>query len=252
MAITSVRINHYVRPYQEALVNLQSAPSNYYGFQPLKSGNKAPYFNHPVSQTLFPATNRRRTDAANRLNFNKPVVLVFRPVFHNDADIQRLFLESLQADVSVMGGELLVVTNATVKSLTANLQRTNTLHIFSDPDNEIARNYGLYNAANPLSDWLSGVEGDISLPAYYILSPGGRIVYHYVDYNFRTYNYEQFDGQQFVRQLLTAVYQSAQRLKETEHNNFPRTEQQVSEVPFVQKDRRDSGKCKNSASEKLN
>lgn len=214
MAITSVKINHYVRPYQEALVNVQSAPSNYYGFQPLKAGNKAPYFHHPVSQTLFPAANRHHTTTSKQLNFNKPVVLVFRPVFHNDADVQRLFLESLQADVNVMGGELLVVTNATIKSLTANLQRTNTLHIFSDPDNEIARNYGLYNAANPLSDWLSGIEGDISLPAYYILSPGGKIVYHYVDYNFRTYDYEHFDGQLFVRQLLTAVYQSAQQLRE--------------------------------------
>ncbi|MDE1190912.1 MAG: redoxin domain-containing protein [Arachidicoccus sp.] len=213
MAITSVKVNTFVKPFNEtAQADTQLSISNYYGFQPLKTGNRAPYFHHPVTQTLFPKNNNHRS--LSRLKYTKPVVLIFRPIFHNDADIQRLFLESLQADINVMGGELMTVTNASIRDLLANLQQDNRLHIFSDKENNISTQYGLYNAENPVTDWLSGIEGDISLPAFYIINPNGKIVYHYIDYNFRTYGYDNIYGQLFIRQLLTNVYQNAQKLKE--------------------------------------
>ncbi len=221
MPITSVKINNYVRLYQDTQAGDQPQISNYYGFQPLKSGNSAPYFYHSSAHTLYPKNKNKAQFNTSDLNSlhsltdnQKPIVLAFRPVIHNDADIQRLFLESLQADINVMGGELVTVTNASVRALTSGLFKTNTLHIFSDTENKIAELYGLYNVQNPITDWLSGIEGDISLPAYYIINPDGKIVYHYIDYNFRTYNYEHFEGQHFVRQLLTSVYQNAQELKE--------------------------------------
>ncbi|ANI88777.1 hypothetical protein A9P82_05430 [Arachidicoccus ginsenosidimutans] len=222
MAITSVKINNYVRSFDKT--DDGSEPiSNYYGYTPLKSGNSVPYFHHPLEKVLYPKNKNKTKFVFNELttsheilNNEKPVVLVFRPIFHNDADIQRLFLESLQADINVMGGKLTIITNATIRSLSAGLHQPNSLHIFSDTENKIAELFGLYNSENQISDWLSGIEGDISLPAYYVINPDGKIVYHYIDYNFRSYKYDHFDGQHFVRQLLTNVYQNAQRLKQLE------------------------------------
>lgn len=205
--------------------------SNFYGFTPLKSGSLLPHFLHPSSLLRHPVTQYVTTNSntypedepvlpgltSSKSLFitERPLVIIFRPVFLENDFNQQVFLEALEADIQVMGGSLLVITNASVRNLTrqpGGQLRRSSYQILSDPQNSVAEKFGLYHPDNLPGDWLSGVDGDIALPAFYLLNEQGIIDYHYIDYNFRTYTpLPDSSDNGVIRKLLTKVYQNSQK-----------------------------------------
>ena len=218
----TARVNKYVHPFRQALEGVPMV-SNYYGFSPIKKGDYLPQVYHPSSHIIFPGNREKENNAEDitpvRLKEltagNRPLVIVFRPLLNHEPIQQVEFLETLQRDIQIMGGSLLVITNAGIRELRRQLKGHNSLWVLSDPHNTLAEQFGLYTPDNPIGDWLSGIDDHIPLPAFYIVLPDGQLSYHYVDYNFRTYqdNLTEIYQQGFVRQLLTKIYQDHQAIR---------------------------------------
>ncbi|WP_207632886.1 redoxin domain-containing protein [Foetidibacter luteolus] len=197
--------------------DLLSAQSRHYGYYPLIKGNTAPSFylhgqdgiaRHLASGTL---SNELFISIQDFLDYQQPLVLTFYNGRQGQEPAVKA-LESLQADIQVMGGRLVVLTNTSARYFKKALRHQNNLTIFYDRDNAIAELFGLYDAFNPLWQWVSGVEqDDLPLPAFYVISPDRQIAWHHIDYNLLTYTNDNFAQQPFVRDLLTAVYHTHQR-----------------------------------------
>lgn len=178
---------------------------------PLLTGDLLPKFilekTFAISNTLsgaVPAT----ASLQDFVTDDNPLVVAFLSLTERFSHAAAL--ASLQADIKVMGGRLLVITNGTRNEFSHRLRHDGKLDIYHDHHGRIAQQFGLYDRENPLSDWITGVEADIPLPALYVISPAQKIVFHYVDYTLRTVNGDYGD-KSFVRNLLTAVYEHSAR-----------------------------------------
>lgn len=222
MYSNTARINKYVHPFTQVL---EGAPaiSNYYGYTPAKKGDYIPTVTHPASHILYPGNKERENNAEDISPIalrdlgtqDRPLVIIFRPTYNQEVLPQIGLLETFQKDIQVMGGSLLIISNAGIRDLKRQLKEHNALWVLSDPLNSIAEQFGLYTPDNPIGDWLSGIDDSIPLPAFYIALPNGEISYHYVDYNFRTYQGSDSEiyQQGFIRQLLTQIYQQSHSLR---------------------------------------
>jgi len=227
MHTSTARVNKNVRPFTQILEGTPSV-SNYYGFSPLKKGDLLPVIKHPASQIIHPGSSIQENlpkditpvELAALGNGKRPLVILFRPTFNHNPFGQIEFLNTLQADIQIMGGSLLIVSNAPIRDLNRQLHQFSHLWVLSDPHNSLAEKFGLFTPDNPIGDWLSGIDDNIPLPAFYVVLPNGEISFHYIDYNFRTYqgNQEDIYQQAVIRQLLTRVYQDAQFIN---HNRNP-------------------------------
>ncbi len=196
--------------------NYLTSKASQYGYNPLIKGNMAPNFQlynedgiarHLTSGSL---ANEPVISLQDFLDFQKPLVLVFynKPL-GEVPDI--MALKNLQANIEVMGGELVILTGTSPKYFKKVLRHKQSLTIFHDRDQAIAEQFGLYDAFNPLWQWVAGFEQeDFPLPAYYVITPDGEIAFHHIDYNLITLN-EDILSQSFIRNLLTSVYQSSQQ-----------------------------------------
>lgn len=197
--------------------SLLSARAKNYGYYPLIKGNTAPSFylhnqdgiaRHLASGSL---ANELVISLQDFLDYQQPLAIAFYNVAAGKAPDVKL-LESLQADIQVMGGRLIILTSTPVKYFKRAVKHAGNLTIFYDRDNAIAELFGLYDAFNPLWQWVSGVEdNDLPLPAFYVVSPDRQIVYHHVDYTLETYKGDNFSQQPFIRELLTAVFRNHQQ-----------------------------------------
>ncbi len=182
-----------------------------YNFQPLLSGDKFPafvlngsYFISVKEKELFAQPFISLQDV---LDYPQPLVLAFLSVTDKLIDIEAL--KSFQADIEVMGGRLLVITNGDNKQFTNKIRKENQLNIWQDKYQELVEDAGLFDAQNPISDWLSGVDADIPLPAFYVVGKDGNIVFHHIDYALKTVDGKGLVDGSFVRNLLTSVYQAS-------------------------------------------
>ncbi|SEA04866.1 Peroxiredoxin [Arachidicoccus rhizosphaerae] len=222
MSQSTAKVNKHVLPFTEVLEGAPSI-SNYYGFSPLKKGDLLPVITHPGSHIIYPGVKPEQQTVKDITpvsllelsHINKPLVIAFRPSIQHTPKDDIHFLDSFQRDIQIMGGSLLVVSNANIRYLRRQLGQHNHLWVLSDPHNSLAEQFGLYTPENPIGDWLSGIDDNIPLPAFYVVLPSGEISYHYVDYNFRTYSPESGEiyQQGFVRQILTRIYQDAHYLR---------------------------------------
>ncbi len=197
--------------------NLLSSRSRNYGYYPLIKGNKVPAFylktengfaKHLASGSL---ANETRISIEDFLDNQQPLVIVFIGSA-NKAVPEIKALKSLQADVKVMGGRLLVLSSIEPKYLRKLLKNQDDLTVFYDRDNAIAELFGLYDVENPLWQWIAGVEeDDLPLPAFYVVTPDRQIVYHHVDYALSVYADAGYVNQPFMRELLSSVFHTAQQ-----------------------------------------
>jgi hypothetical protein len=197
--------------------DLLSSATRNYGYYPLIRGNKVPAFylnsengfaKHLASGSL---ANEERISIEDFLDNQQPLVIVFIGQA-NSAQPDIKALKSLQADIQVMGGRLLVLSSIAPKYLRKLLKNQDNLTVFYDKENTIAELFGLYDVANPLWQWIAGVEEeDVPLPAFYVVTPDRQIAYHHIDYTLSVYSGAGFITQPFVRDLLTSVYHTAQQ-----------------------------------------
>jgi hypothetical protein len=105
-----------------------------------------------------------------------------------------------------------VLSSIQPKYLRKLLKNHDNLTVFYDKENAIAELFGLYDVANPLWQWIAGVEEeDVPMPAFYVVTPDKQIVYHHIDYSLSAYSKQGYVAQPFIRELLTSVYHTAQQ-----------------------------------------
>jgi len=195
--------------------DLLSARARNYGYYPLIKGNNAPHFYLPVenriSQKQLHTPFGRETHLPVEDYLDRPLVLTFFSAAGNfSTHIKNL--ESLRADIKVMGGKLIVLTSITPRYLKKALTNYEDLIIFYDRDNQAAELFGLFDAVNPIWQWVSGIEDEnIAMPAFYVISAERQIVYHHIDYSMALYANNNYYAMPFIRELLTAVYNTGQQ-----------------------------------------
>ena len=191
------------------LGNTASEKSNY-NYYPLLSGDKFPSFllDHSAfisikDQDIFTAP---ATSLQDILDYPQPLVIAFLSVTDKIEDLA--VWESLQSDINIMGGRLLIITNGNERQFTHKIRKENKLNIWQDKNLQLSEKVGLYDFENPISDWLSGVEDNIAIPAFYLIAKNQNIVFHHIDYALKTIQSDRFSDSPFVRNLLTSVYQN--------------------------------------------
>lgn len=187
-----------------------------YGYYPLITNDNAPAFYLPAD--IVAVKKQVQTRLQREINISiddyldKPLVITFFNTGNGNINQHVKNLESLRADIKVMGGRLIVLTAIPLKYLRNALRNYENLVVVYDKDNEIAEQFGLYDASNPLWQWVSGIENeDVAMPALYVISPDRKIIYHHIDYSLSLYADNNYYARPFTRELLTAVYTTAQQ-----------------------------------------
>ncbi|MFC4230690.1 redoxin domain-containing protein [Parasediminibacterium paludis] len=149
-----------------------------YGYYPLLKGDIAPIFQ--LHQSSF-------VSIQHFFEAKQPLVIAFYTnLLNNTTGIQQL--ETLQTQVNQHGGNLIIITSNTSKAFKKAIASATNLNVFVDADNSIAELFGLYDDANPLTNWLSGIEdAAAALPALYVINPERQIVHHFIDYQFELF-----------------------------------------------------------------
>jgi len=166
-----------------------------YGYYPLIKGDIAPVslLNKDLSISL-----------QHYFDLHQPLVVVFySSVSANHASLGEL--SKLQQKVQEGGGNLVVISSDITKDFKRRIGQLNNLTVFIDEDNEIAEQFRLFDYANPLGNWLSGVDdAGASLPALYVIAPYRDIVYHFIDYQFNLFSDSKLN-KAVIDQLIDAV-----------------------------------------------
>jgi peroxiredoxin len=172
-----------------------------YGYYPLLKGDIAPIFQ--LHQSSF-------VSIQHFLEARQSLVIAFYTNLHNNTTgIQQL--EALQTQVNQHGGNLIVITSNTSKAFKKAVANANNLNVFIDADNSIAEQFGLYDDANPLTNWLSGIEdASAALPALYVINPERQIVHHFIDYQF-----ELFGNANTTKHLTDSMFEAVDNIYNT-------------------------------------
>ena len=166
-----------------------------YGYYPLLKGDYSP---------VFQLNKDAYISVQHYLDLQQPLVIAFfTGLDANKYSFNSLI--SLQKQVQANGGNLVVIVNNTSRHFRKRLNEINNLTVFYDYENQIAEQFGLFDAANPLNNWLSGIDdANATLPAIYLIAPDRQIIFHHVDYNFNLFSGESI-SKSIVDQLTDAV-----------------------------------------------
>ena len=181
-------------------------PSDRTKIKPIVAGSTFPLFHLHKDDFVVPFSFlcQENSYIVGSELLNQPLVLAFYSIHWNDYGINYLEqLESLHADIQVMGGQLLVVSADDRKELEAELAKHNyTFPLAIDHNHQIARGAGIYAETDPLWDRVSGIEENAPLPAVYVIGQSQRLTYAFIDH--------YFDKEINVRELLSEVYSAGQ------------------------------------------
>lgn len=172
---------------------------------PLSTGDAIPEASLPRTQFINAAAlledAGEQTDI--RALVSRPLVVAFISL-HWNGYAQKLLeeLRSLYADIRIMGGELLVISdedNSGFLSL-ADKQPAPFSTVW-DRQHKIATQFGIYSSSDPIWYRISGINADVPIPALYVLDPSGKIVFDQADH--------YFEKHIPARELLSAVYDAS-------------------------------------------
>jgi peroxiredoxin len=172
---------------------------------PLSTGDTVPEAGLPRAQ--FISSSALLQGAGEQTDIRslvaRPLVVAFISLHWNDY-AQKLLqdLQVLHADIRIMGGELLVISDEDSAGFfsIADKQAVSFSTIW-DRQHKIATQFGLYSATDPIWGRISGINADVPVPAVYVLDPSGKIVFDQVDH--------YFEQRISARDLLSAVYDAS-------------------------------------------
>ncbi|HEY0608494.1 MAG TPA: redoxin domain-containing protein [Chitinophaga sp.] len=172
---------------------------------PLSRGAAIPEAGLPRTQFINPGAlledAGEQTDI--RTLVSRPLVVAFISL-HWNGYAEKLLqdLHSLYADIRIMGGELLVISDEDSSGFASLTQKQAVpFSTVWDRQHKIATQFGIYSSSDPIWDRISGVNADVPVPAVYVLDPSGKIVFGQVDH--------YFENRIPARDLLSAVYDAA-------------------------------------------
>lgn len=115
--------------------------------------------------------------------FKRPLVVAFFSAEWQEYGLEQLDkLHAVQQQIKLLGGHLLVITDAGVRELRSLVQKLDIkLNIYSDSENLIAEQFGVYDAENPVYNRISGIEKNVPLLATFVISPSRKIVFKHVN-----------------------------------------------------------------------
>jgi len=177
---------------------------------PLNTGDAIPEAGLP--RTQFINASALLADAAEQTDIrtlvSRPLVVAFISL-HWNGYAQKLLqeLRSLYADIRIMGGDLLVISDEDSSGfLSLTEKQAVPFSTVWDRQHKIATQFGIYSSSDPIWDRISGINADVPVPAVYVLDPSGKIVFGQVD--------QYLEKRIPARELLSAVYDaSSQREK---------------------------------------
>ncbi|QHV95107.1 redoxin domain-containing protein [Spirosoma endbachense] len=161
--------------------------------QPLKTGDTAPFFSLAggsgdwrASIFNYPKSGSGQSVSLLDLVAEKPVVISFYcPCWGRYAGPYLDSLIRLNDALQQVGAELVVLSIESPKVLAK--QGKNLDFLFAhDADQQVSRQFGVYNEDSPVWDRVSGISDEAFIPAVYVVGPDRQIEYHFLDENFDT------------------------------------------------------------------
>jgi peroxiredoxin len=133
---------------------------------------------------------------------SKPLVLSFYcTCWGRYAPLHMNMLLEITPQIEAMGGQLLILTNESAKSIERLTKKLDTeLNIVHDKDHNVARSYGVYSETSPIWDRIAGISEEVFTPSLFVIGKDRRINYAFVD--------ENFDGSPDRLQILKAVHEA--------------------------------------------
>src|SRR5688572_20657049 len=172
---------------------------------PLSAGDAIPEAALPRVQFINASSLLQHADEQTEIRTltARPLVVAFISL-HWNGYAQKLLqdLQALCADVRIMGGELLVISDEDSSGfLSLADKQPLPFSIVWDKQHKIASQFGIYSSTDPIWDRISGINADVPVPALYVLDPSGKIAFDQVDH--------YFEKRIPARELLSAVYDAS-------------------------------------------
>ncbi len=172
---------------------------------PLGVGAAVPELSLPRTQFINPASllGNAGENTEIRSLLGRPLVIAFVSLhWNNYAQTLLAELQSLYADIRIMGGELLLISDEDSNGFASLAEKTAVpFSTVWDRQHKIASQFGIYSSTDPIWDRISGINADVPVPAIYVLDPSGKIAFEQVDH--------YFEKKIPARELLSAVYDAS-------------------------------------------
>lgn len=174
---------------------------------PLKIGSRLPSLSIPtvngVWQNLSEQANTQRL-SFQQIQQNKPLTVSFLSGGWNEYGLKHLnILKDSYKEILALGGELLVVVQASLEETKELVSYFDVpFNVVADPNNQIAKQFGIYSQEYAVWDRIAGISEDVPVPATYVISQQGRIVYDAIDENFS----KPFSPSEMLGAVFSAVH----------------------------------------------
>ncbi|UHG89960.1 peroxiredoxin family protein [Spirosoma oryzicola] len=161
--------------------------------QPLKTGDIAPFFSlsggsgdWKASNFNYPKPGSGQSVSLLDLVAEKPVVVSFYcPCWGRYAGPYLESLIRLNDALQQIGVELVVLSIESPQALARQGKQLDFLFAH-DADQQVSRQFGVYNEDSPVWDRVSGISDEAFIPAVYVIGSDRRIEYDFLDENFDT------------------------------------------------------------------
>lgn len=176
---------------------------------PLKIGSRLPLL--PISSVSgfwkhFSEEVNPQKLTLQQVQQNKPLVISFLSGGWNEYGLKHFnTLKASYQEILALGGDLLVVVQASKEETKELVEYFNLpFNVIADSTNQIAKQFGIYSQEFAVWDRIAGISEDVPVPATYVISQQGRIVYDAVD--------EDFSKPFSPSEMLGAVFSAARNI----------------------------------------
>jgi len=176
---------------------------------PLKIGSRLPLLSiskaSGVWQNLSEQANTQKL-VFQQIQQNKPLTISFLSGGWNEYGLKHLnILKASYQEILALGGDLLVIVQASLEETKELVAYFNVpFNVVADPNNQIAKQFGVYSQEYAVWDRIAGISEDVPVPATYVISQQGRIVYDAID--------EDFSKPFSPSEMLGAVFSAANNI----------------------------------------
>ncbi|MEA5259043.1 redoxin domain-containing protein [Arcicella aquatica] len=176
---------------------------------PLKIGSRLPLL--PISSVCgfwkhFSEEVNPQKLTLQQVQQNKPLVVSFLSGGWNEYGLKHFnTLKASYQEILALGGDLLVVVQASKEETKELVEYFNLpFNVIADSANQIAKQFGIYSQEFAVWNRIAGISEDVPVPATYVISQQGRIVYDAID--------EDFSKPFSPSEMLGAVFSAARNI----------------------------------------
>lgn len=175
---------------------------------PLKVGSRLPSLSISQASGLWQSMSEAATKSHKlslaEVQQNKPLTLSFLSGGWNEYGFKHLqVLKASYQEIVALGGDLLVIVQGTQAQVLEMVEYFDLpFNVVADPNHQIAKLFGVYSQEFAVWDRIAGISEDVPVPATYVISQQGRIVYDAIDENFT----KPFSPSEMLGAVFSAVH----------------------------------------------